>query len=106
MINKHRETLLLAASLFESAPDHTPYGQAPAPGCYCLATALDKAMFKMNSYRTELLVHDAVRDFNPSVNSYPPPPPYDGRTKTIAWNAEHTTEETLALLRGLANAPT
>jgi hypothetical protein len=53
MMNKHKETLLLAASLFEGAPDHTPYGQAPMPGCYCLATALDEAMRRTNSYRTE-----------------------------------------------------
>lgn len=89
-----RNVLREAATLYAEAPSHAPIGDYPECGMHCAITAVTSATYARNmSISQAMVVSDALIALNKAAGRW-----------IVGYNADHTTEEVLAVFEKASSA--
>lgn len=81
------EVLRKAKGLYALAPSHAAAGDMPRPGTRCIVLALDEAVRADRSGESERAFNEALATFQAASED----------SRLVEFNAEHSTEEVLAV---------
>lgn len=83
------DVLREARALYAAAPSHAPAGDFPETGTRCVVMAIDKALTDDRTGRSAGNYLDVEREFAKAFGGVP--------ADVVPFNAEHSTEEVLAV---------